>query len=200
MKKTLFLCVSLLFLNSLSAQEDTDYGISKGDIFLSGTMSYINEKQGNQERSIFSFSPAVEFFVSDHWALNGGLLFNTGKVETEPPTPSTLDQNALGLQLGTSYFVTPENQFSFLFSLNGSYQRYRQKFSNDVDELKSEQWSFTFAPGINYFVSDNFALRASLGVLSYFTADRIDAPSDSFNRFDFNLNLSNVAISAILRL
>ena len=114
-------------------------------------------------------------------------------------TPSSLDRNGLGISVGTSYFTTPDEQFSFLLSFTGAYERLNLEDSNgfetDVNSLQ-----FQLAPGINYFVSQNFALRASFGLLSYYHQTYDDNTFGDFKRFDFNLNLSNIAISAVFKL
>ena len=52
-------------------------------------------------------------------------------------------------------------------------------------------WSIAVAPGVNYFVSDCIALRASFGALSY-ASNKADGADDAATNFGLNLDLSDI--------
>lgn len=199
MKKQLFFALTFLSITFMSAQEnsDPDYGFSKGDTFITGSVGYSNSKQGDFKSNTFTFAPSVGYFVSDNIALNAGLLF--GSSNSDNSALLTNDQTIFGGNLGAMYYFTPEEQFSFFLSLQASYQTNKVEQSSLPDDIRINSFGATFSPGINYFVSENFSLNASLGAISYFSNNSDDAAISDFDQFGFNLDLSNIGLGLTYR-
>jgi len=203
MKKTLlFFAFAFLSTSLLIAQEkeESNFGFSEKDIFLSGGINYTNENRGDLESNFFSFSPTIGFFASENWVISGGFIFSTSKTDiAQNALNSFTKRTSFGGTLGASYFFTPQNQFSFLLNLNTSYEKvnYESDTGTDVD---LNQFGAAFSPGINYFVSERIALQVRFGAISYISVSNEDILFSDIKRFEFDLDLSNLGFGAIFKL
>jgi len=198
MKKIAFLLVFSLVSTFIYAQEEPEFGFNKGDLFLSGNVLFGTDTTDDTKRTNIEFNPVIGYFISDHFTLQGGFLVSYMKLE-DRINGSDLDTNGLGIGLGTSYFFTPKRQFSFLLNLSGFYQRF-----NALDIVRNEidfnRTTFQFSPGLNYFISENFALQATFGFLSYTSSSSNDQVASDLSQFAVGLNLSNVNFGILFKL
>lgn len=200
MKKLLLvLTLSLLSITSSSAQEEEqEFGFAKGDIFLTGSVSYSDATNASIERKNFYFIPAASFFVSDHVSINGGLLIGSERAENLLGG-GEFDNNSFGFVAGASYYFTPDKKFSFVLSLSAAYQR--RDFTDTIGfETDVHETSVAFAPGINYFISERFAIQATLGAISYGKVKNDDGVYPESDRFGIDLDLSNVNFGVLFKL
>lgn len=199
-KPLLFIAIAIFSISSINAQEkeETNYGFEDKDVFISGSLRYSNEKNGDSENNFFSFRPSVNFFVSENVSINGGLIFNTSNFSNTINTLNS-DNSSFGGSLGATYFFTPKSKFSFMLNLNTSYEKINFEDSSGLD-TDLNQFGIAFSPGINYFVSKRLALQLSLGAVSYFSRTNNDSVFGDYNRFGFDLNLSSLGLGAIFRL
>ncbi len=196
MKRILLLfAITIASITTPNAQEDDAYGFSKGDTYITGLVNFNTVKQGDVKTTNFSFQPSLGYFVSDNIALRGSLII--GSSNTNAPAPTfTSDNTRYGGSIGASYFFTPSNRFSFLLSLQGSYEHITAEVSNIPDDIKINTFGIAFTPGVNYFLSENFALTATTGALSYVTSKQDTAGADRFSQFGLNFDLSNISFGA----
>lgn len=200
MKKYLLVfTLTLLSITLTSAQEDDqEFGFTKGDVFLSGSVSYSKATQALVETKTFNFIPMGMFFVSDHFSINGGLLIGTSSNESINGN-STFDESSFGFLAGSSYYFTPENRFSFALSLAFSYEKIN--FDDNAGfETDVTRTAIAFSPGFNYFVSERFALQASLGAISYSDVNNDDGVFPATDRFGIDLDLSNITFGVLFKL
>ena len=187
MKKVLLIAAVAVFgLTSANAQdENTTGGFAKGDVYASGTVQFSNTKVADIKSNEFTFSPAVGYFINDNIALELNVLVGTGEDFNEDKT------STFGAGLGATYFFAPANQFSFTLGAGVSYAN--SKFEpNGGEESKVNAFGIAVAPGLNYFVSDCIALRASIGALSYTSAKADEDGAEAVNTFGLNLDLSDI--------
>lgn len=186
MKKLLLsAAIAVLGLSQVNAQDDVTGGFNNGDLYVSGSLGFNSTKQGDFKSSGVDFSPSVGYFISDNIALELNLLIGSTKDEDDDKNTS------IGAGLGANYFFTPTNQFSFTLGAGVAYINDTYKPNGGSD---SEFNTFTIAitPGINYFISSQFALRASVAALS-FSSGKADFPgAEATNDFGLNANLSDV--------
>ncbi|CAM1348248.1 outer membrane beta-barrel protein [Tenacibaculum crassostreae] len=187
MKKLLLTIAMVVAGFTANAQEKG--GFEKQDWFISGSAGFNSVSQeGGSDLTTFTFSPSVGYFVSENIALELALIIGSSTTETMG-FQADIDQT--GASLSGNYFFTPENNFSFTLGAGLSYT----SVTTDMDgfgEFDSNVFSIAVAPGINYFISENFALRASLAALSY-SNESIDVDgAPSTNSFGLNLNLSDI--------
>lgn len=188
MRKLLLVAAAAVFgLSSVNAQnnEATTGGFEKGDVFISGTVGVSTSKQDELKSNQFELSPSVGYFVSENIALELGLSVGSGEDVSENKT------NNFGAQIGATYFFTPANQFSFSVGAGFGYETQKVDFSSGGDSTVNA-FAFVVSPGLNYFVSDSFALRTSIGALSYASAKQDFDGAEPVNQFGLNLDLSDI--------
>jgi outer membrane protein W len=178
--------IAVFGLSNVNAQdENTIGGFEKGDVYVSGSVGFSNTKVADFKSNNFNFSPSVGYFISENIALELNLLIGSGENFNEDKT------TAFGAGLGATYFFTPSDQFSFTLGAGATYVN--DKFEpNGGGESKSNTFAFAIAPGVNYFVSDAIALRASIGALSYASSKEDVDGAEAVNTFGLNLNLSDI--------
>ena len=178
--------VAVFGFTSVNAQEETTTGgFANGDIYVSGSVGFNSAKQADAKSNSFNFSPSVGYFINDNIALELNLLIGTAEAANDDKTTN------IGAGLGARYFFTPSNQFSFTLGAGVSYTN--SKFEpNGGAEAKFNTFAIAVTPGVNYFVSDCIALRASVGALSYSSAKADVDGAEALNNFGLNLNLSDI--------
>jgi opacity protein-like surface antigen len=192
MKKLILSAAAVLAFGFANAQ-DVDggsKGFAKGDVFLTGAFGYGSNETGNNKETNFTVAPSAAIMLSDNIALGAEITYNSQKAENG--FADTADNSMFGFGVYGRYYFTPANDFSLFAQLGVGYATGEDKINNmDVDGFGVE-----FAPGINYFVSEHFALQATWGVLSYTTMDIDGTSSDSFN---FGVNLSDINFGLVYK-
>jgi len=186
MKKILLTAAIAVFGFTVNAQDDnTTGGFAKGDVYASGTVGFSNTKVDDFKSNEFTFSPSVGYFINDNLALEVNLAIGSGEDFNEDKTSS------FGGGVSANYFFTPANQFSFTLGAGFGYTSIKEE-PNGGEESKVNAFAIAVAPGLNYFVSDCIALRASIGALSYTSAKADFDGAEAVNTFGLNLDLSDI--------
>ncbi len=178
--------VAVFGFTTINAQDEaTTGGFAKGDVYASGSVGYSNTTVADFKSNEFTFSPQVGFFLTENIALEAGLIFGSSEDFSEDKTSS------FGGSIGANYFFTPAKQFSFVLGAGVAYTN--SKFEpNGGGESKVNTFAIAVAPGVNYFVSDCIALRASIGALSYASSKEDADGAEAVNTFGLNLDLSDI--------
>lgn len=188
MKKLLFSAVALVAFGFVNAQEKSNGGFSKGDVFASGAFSLSSEKTGDLKTNTFELAPKVGFFVTENIAIGGKLGYSTDKVDDG--TGSGVN-TGLGLGAFGRYYLTPASQFSLFAEFGLDYTSYDNEFTRDSSgaltaaDSKSKELGFGLGAGMNYFVSSNFSIEAGVAVLGYSSNDNGGNGADKTNTFSF---------------
>ncbi|WP_460218714.1 outer membrane beta-barrel protein [Psychroserpens sp. MEBiC05023] len=194
MKKLLLMAAVAVFgFTNVNAQDDnTTGGFAKDDVYASGTVGFSNTKVADFKSNEFTFMPAVGYFISDNIALEANLIIASGEDFSEDKS------STFGAGLGATYFFTPASQFSFTVGAGVAYTN--TKFEpNGGDETKINSFAIAVAPGVNYFVSDCLALRASIGALSYSSAKEDTDGAEAANTFALNLDLTDINLGIVYK-
>ena len=204
--KKLICSLALLAFGFANAQETTTTtittttlpnsgnGFRPGDLFVTGSVGFGSEATGDNKSNSFNVSPRLGYFVEDNIALGVAIGYMSGKQES----PGIADVKTTEFSAGVfgRYYVTPANNFSLFGELGLDY--INSKIKADTEDT-SNAFRIALAPGINYFVSEHFALEAKFGILSYRT-DNPDADGvKNTDQFNIGLNLSDINIGAIYR-
>lgn len=211
MKKTLLISliciVSFQFINAQDVSEETDstFGFRKGDFTISGSLQIINNSTKNNfnpnfetDSKDFRFNPSFGYAISDHFILNTGLTIRSFK-------PEFADVSGFGWLVGTTYVFSPQKKFTFTLNFNAYFDKTEWDYSErlqDVYDLTQNSFRLQLIPGINFFLSENFALVFNVGEISYATSDTdaaLPIRESESNRTVFDINLSNVQIGGIIR-
>lgn len=193
MKKNFFCIVFCLATLPFLAQEKEEFnGFSKNDFYLSGMFSYNSIDDGNSSINSLNFNPMAGYFFDESYSLDFGFVIASNK-------NGQSKSNSLGAQLGLTHFFNPKDKFSFTFG--GTLLYLTTDYENGfLGDYKSDIFQIALVPGINYFITNNLALRANIGVISYIS-QKDDLPgSEAINSFDMSFNLSNINLGFLLKL
>ena len=195
MKKLLLIAAVAVFtLTSVNAQEETTTGgFAQGDLFVSGTASYSSEKFMDNKAEVFAFVPKVGYFVADNIAV--GLQLGYGFAKAESGSVDTGDVNAFRAGAFARYYSKPASQFSLFGELSFDYVTSEDKLA----DYKENGFDVTIAPGLSYFVSDRFALEATVGLLSYSSSKPDVDGAEATNSFSTGLDFSNINFGLVYK-
>lgn len=209
MKKLLLTAAALLTLGFANAQEEpATQGFAKGDVFITGAVGFTNTKTGDIKTNTFNVAPKAAYFVTSNIAVGLALGYSHSSQDVyEDDYPNTYKQKINTFSAGAfgRYYFTPTNKFSFFGQLSASFDSYKNEVAGYDSEYKTTGFSGGISPGISYFVSNHFALEATLGALSYNTVKPKSVTSagtfdnDSTNTFSLDLNLSTIYFGAVYK-
>ena len=189
MKKVLFSAVALLAFGFANAQEEEkgNGGFAKGDVFVSGAVTFGSSKTGDFKVNAFEIAPKVGYFVTENIAVGASVGLQSLKFDN-----GSADATNSGLGLGAfgRYYFTPANKFSLFAELGIDYTSFDEEFDAEsgtvyASSFESKELGFGLGAGMNYFVSSNFSIEAGVAVLGYSSNDNGGNGADKTNNFSF---------------
>lgn len=171
MKKIIFAAAALFAFGFANAQDKKESeggkGYANGDIYVTGAVSFGTTKEGDVKTTGFEINPMVGFFVTDNIAVGGQIGYESDKTDNDGTT--TFEENTLSIGAFGRYYFTPANDFSLFGHLGLNY------FTTDHGDAdyKTNGFNLGLRPGINYFLSENWAIEATFGNLG-FTSQKDD--------------------------
>ncbi|MDK2770774.1 MAG: porin family protein [Flavobacterium sp.] len=193
MKKVLLSAVAIFafaFANAQEVETTDNGGFAKGNVFVSGAVSFSSEKD---VQNTFVIAPKAGYFVSDNIAVGLQVGYTTTKYDTPDATDNTFSVGAFG-----RYYFTPASKFSLFGDLGFTYDNYdRESLAGFGYNGKGDGFTVAIKPGINYFLSNHFSLEASVAALSYETT-KPDGGSSS-DRFFVGGDWTNVSFGVIYK-
>lgn len=170
MKKVLFIMVSLFALGANAQEPTKSENFNKGNTFVTGSFKFSDVNDNIQS------SVTVNNFVTN----NVSVGLELGIVSTDFVASNyTVGVNA------RNYF-SPTKKFSTFLQLGGNS---RINANNDF-----VNYNANFGGGINYFVSKNFALEASVGAVNYNWNNK-----NNNDKFNVDLDLKNIKFGLIYK-
>nr|WP_241489692.1 outer membrane beta-barrel protein [Lacinutrix algicola] len=137
-------------------------------------------------------APKAGYFVSENIA--AGLKVGYESDTADNDGTDTLDQSEFSVGVFGRYYFAPASQFSLFTELGVDYKSGEDK----LIDAEYDGFDIAFAPGISYFVSKNFAIEATVGVLSYQTQE-YDGASDSQDNFNVGLNFDDIRLGVVYK-
>jgi outer membrane protein W len=167
MKKIILTVAAVFAFGFANAQDkkESGSGYAKGDLFVTGafTLGSTNDKNSEEKTNGFEIAPQVNYFVTENISLGARIGYATGKAETAGTT--TADNSTLGFGLAGRYYFTPASQFSLFAELGVDYSSLTNNMPGS--DYKFNEFGLALAPGLNYFVSNNFSIEAKVAVLGF---------------------------------
>ncbi|WP_306566151.1 OmpW family outer membrane protein [Flavobacterium lindanitolerans] len=199
MKKIVLTVAAVFAFGFANAQEETSEGFKKGDVFISGAVSFGSTKTGDFKTSDFEIAPSAGYFVTDNIALGLAFGYGSSKVDvgTADATNSTLSVGAFG-----RYYFTPASKFSIFGQLGVNYMSYDNEFDAEagtLGEFKGDGFGVAVAPGVSYFLAKNFAIEASFGILGFETTKPDADGAEKTNSFDFGLDMRDIRLGLVYK-
>ena len=190
MKQVLLSAVALLAFGFANAQEEEkgNGGFAKGDVFVSGAVTFGSSKTGDFKVNAFEIAPKVGYFVTENIAVGASVGLQSLKFDN-----GSADATNSGLGLGAfgRYYFTPANKFSLFAELGIDYTSFDEEFDAEsgtvyASSFESKELGFGLGAGMNYFVSSNFSIEAGVAVLGYSSNDNGGGSGvDKTNTFSF---------------
>ncbi len=208
--KKIILSAAALFVVALSSAQETstntgggdDLGFAKGDIFMSGSIGYRGESTGDFKFNQFNISPRLGFFVSDNIAVGAMIGYESTTNDTFIEVlddSAEITENMLTLGAFGRWYASPASQFSFFAELGLNYNTMNSETEGIDGELKANGFEIALTPGVSYFISTNFAMEASVGVLSYETSKPDADGAESTDTFELGFNLSQINLGLVYK-
>lgn len=165
--KKILLTVALLAIGVNSqAQEASEAGGFEGRWFLMGQAGYgqtDNHVEGVKVKTTdYSIVPAVGYFVSPTIAVGAAVGYLGSEVKAEGN--KVTESNFIVQPLARKYWGAGGNLY-FFGQLSVPFGFGETKVGDD--KFKVSSFGVELRPGIDYFLSNNWSIEASLGVLSY---------------------------------
>jgi len=142
MKKILFIAIALIAIQTSFAQDqESTPGFSKGDTFVTGSFNYSDATKD------FNLSASANTFITKSISVGAGYTrTQLGDIKTNDVTVNVRN------------YYSAAKQFSVFGELRGA---------KNLDG--NANVNIAINPGLNYFVSKNFSVETTLGLLSYDT-------------------------------
>jgi hypothetical protein len=194
MKKIILSAVAVFAFGFTNAQNNNvgSEGFAKEDLFITGSVSFGSGNVGStgEKTNNFTFSPSVGYFATEKIAIGVGLNIGTSTSEVSSVSTKT---NNFGINAFGRYYFTPASKFSLFGHASVGFG------SAKVDSFKTNSFNLGIAPGINYFLSENFALETTWGVLSY-NSEKADVDgAKAANNFNLGVNLSDIKLGLVYK-
>jgi opacity protein-like surface antigen len=187
---------ALTFANAQDAKESTGgMGFANGDLYLTGTAGFSSEKTGDVKTDGFTLSPGLGYFVTDNIAIEGQLTYESSKFDNGGGETKT---NGFGIAAGAKYFWTPASQFSLSLGANLSYMSTKVEVGG-FDGTEKEI-GLNIPLGLNYFVSNDFAITSSWGGFGYSSNDNGGDGAEKTTGFNLGLDLSTITFGLLYKL
>lgn len=195
--KKLLLVGALALFAAVNAQETSTEGFAKGSTFITGAVGFGTASEGNVTANVFTIAPSVGYFVTPNIALGAKVGFTNATADNDIVKE---ESNLFTAGVFGRYYWMPASKFSIFAELGADYRN--SSFDSGVagsSKAKSNGFGVAVAPGINYFVSSNFALEAKVGVAGY-NSDKPDfAGAESQDNFNIGLDLNDVTLGLVYK-
>jgi outer membrane protein len=186
--------VAFTFANAQEAETST-FGFAQGDVMLEGNFNFNSEnnKDAGTKTSSMNFNPKVGYFITDDFAAGISLGLGSGKTETEipgfPTTETTSSRFDFGV-FGRYYFLDLGERFK-TYSELGLGMASTKNEDAAGNETKENGFNAGVGLGINYFVTENFAINFTLAnVISYNNVKEEAGGVEGEGTTEFGVNLN----------
>jgi outer membrane protein len=199
MKKIFLFTVLVIFTLNINAQgedetnNDSNYGWSKGDMYISGSVGLWSQKFGEEKENQFNIMPQFGMLVTDHIAVGAQVGYMSYKSEFDGTT--TDESNTFMIGAYGKWLCMPENRFTPYLGVGLNYLSENDK-QNDV---KYSGIDVGAGAGIIYGLNEHFYLGANYALLSYSTLKADTDGAESLNTFNIGLDWKQLNFSLAYR-
>ena len=204
MKKIILTVAAVFALTFANAQDkkESSEGFSKGDLYLTGTANFASTKTGDFKTDSFTVAPGLGYFLSENLAIEGSLGFTSGKDNVDLFSDGDIYEvktSGFGINAGVKYFWTPASKFSLSVGGNVSYFSIKTDVAG-LGDSTSKVIGLNVPVGLNYFVSNNFALTSTWGGFGYSSNDNGGDGAEKTTGFNLGLDLSTINFGLLYKL
>lgn len=190
MKKIVLTLAALASFTFASAQEGetSTFGFGEGNILLEGNLGFnsTNDKNTEEKTSHFEINPKVGYFISDDFAIGVELAYSSDK-EEDPAGEVTANTFGAGA-FGRYYFLDLGERFKTYGELGAGFVSTKQEMGGM--EAKANGFGVGLGLGMNYFVTESFAINFALSDVLSYTSAKADE-GEAVTEFNGNINVFN---------
>lgn len=209
MKKIILSLAVLAFgyTNAQEVKQATEYGFSKGNIFVEGQLSFGSSKETESaggtdvselKAGTFTFTPKAGFFVTDDLAVGAQLAISSGKEEeTVFGSPNvTTEETVSGFGAGVFaryYFLNLGERFKTYAEVGAGFGTTKNEVDSE-EVAKTNTFGIGLDLGINYFVTKKIAISFGLADVLAFNSSKTEFPGGGESKessFGGNVNVFN---------
>ena len=221
MKKIILSVAAVFAFGFANAQEEVKeakgFGFAKGNIIVEGNLGFNSGKETlsaagtdfeENKTSGFSFNPKAGYFVSDKLAVGVELGIGSGKEETTDLIANTTDEektNSFGAGVFARYYFLDLGQRFKTYTEAGLGFGSTKNEMNGTETSKVTNFGLGIDLGINYFVTENFAINFGLADVLAFNSSKTEVPgggeskgseiSGNFNVFNNFFNTAQFGLT-----
>lgn len=190
MKKVLLSAVALVAFTFANAQEESKgFGFSKGNVIVEGNLmlNSKNDKNTEVKTNNFEFNPKVGYFLSDKFAVGVELGIGSFKEKTagtETDKKSNFDAGVFGRY----YFLDLGQRFKTYAEAGLGMTSGKEKAGAGLADVKYTGFNAGAGLGINYFVSESFAINFGLTDILAYNSKKWDG-AKNVSEFNANVNV-----------
>ncbi len=207
MKKIILTVAAVFALTFANAQDTKEVssggmGFANGDLYLSGAAGFNSTKQGDFKQDGWELSPGLGYMVTDNLAIEGRLNLMGGKDYVDVTGDGDFVEaksTGFGVAAGVRYYFTPASQFSLSIGGNLSYDSIKEEYAGFGD-TESKVIGINVPLGLNYFVSNDFALTAEWGGFGYSSDDNGGDGAEKTTGFNLGVDLSSISFGLLYKL
>ncbi len=206
MKKVILSAAALFAFAFANAQETTTeapaFGFTKGNIFVEGNLQFNSSKEEQDgvesKENNFNFNPKAGYFITDKFAVGVELGIGSSKTEDSAPGVPTDETktNSFGAGVfGRYYFLNLGQRFKTYAEAGVGFGGTKLE-DNGTDVWKDKNFNVGIDLGINYFITDRFAINFGLTDLLSFNSGKREfedgvTPEIKTTTFEGNFNVFN---------
>ena len=189
--KILILSAMAVFALSFAhaQEEESTFGFGEGDIFVEGNIGFgsTNDKNTETKTSEFNFAPKAGYFISDDLAV--GLDLGFGSEKEEQFGAETVKRSTVGIGAFARYYFL---ELGERFKTYGEFGVGYATANNKIADTKVNTLDVGATLGINYFVTENFAINFALADILSYTSGKGDWDgAEAVNEFNFGFGEFN---------
>ena len=199
MKKIVLSVAAVFAFGFANAQEveNSNFGFSKGDIVVEGSLQFgtTNNKNTEVKTSNLGFTPKAGLFVTDKTMVGVELGIGSSKTTNDILNTELKSNNVSIGVFGRYYFLELGERFKTYGELGLGYETAKGETTSTLGTVKDNDVNTIgvgLSVGMNYFLTPSVAVSFTLAdVLSYGTS-KVDAEgAKAQTEFNGNLNVLN---------
>lgn len=197
MKKILVAGAIALF--GLASAQTTEKAGLQGRLFLMGQVGYESTENNNNNvtKNNFSIVPTVGYFVSPTVAVGLGVGYTNGseKVSNNLGEVKTINDAFKVMPLARKYWGLGEKLYIFgqvAVPMEWGSDKVKVNGNQVGDKAKYSSYGVQVAPGLDYFLTNNWTVEATIGAFGY--NNKKYKGAESTDNYNFGVNFSNIQL------
>jgi outer membrane protein len=186
MKKLILSAAAVFVFSFANAQETSTFGFGEGNIIVEGNLGFnsTNDKNTDIKTSSFTFNPKAGYFITDDVAI--GIELGIGSAREEASGAETKQSNFGVGAFARYYFLELGERFKTYGEFGLGFDTYKEEMGGL--EAKASGFGAGLGLGMNYFITENFAINFALSDILSYSSYKPDG-GEAISEFNGNINV-----------